>query len=96
MPLLATSLKLPAQLKKRLTRLAHEAGQSPHALMVEALARQADALEQHAAFVADAERADAQMKRSGQGYAMDDIHQYFREKARGESPRRPRPVRWRR
>ena len=93
--LVATSLKLPAELKKRLARLAEETGESTHALMVRALAKHADAAELYGRFLEDADRADAQMRRSGQGFAMADVHQYFRDRLRGRPARRPRPVRWR-
>ena len=36
-----------------------------------------------------------EMKRTGQGYAMQDVHRYMREKLAGRTSRRPRPVRWR-
>jgi predicted transcriptional regulator len=95
MTVVATSLKLPAQLKRKLVQLAEEAGESPHAFMVQALERQADALARHAAFVKDAERADTGMKASGRGYAMDEVHRYFTSRARGKPARRPRLTRWR-
>ena len=37
MPTIATSLKLPAELKARVDALAEAAGKSPHAFMVEAI-----------------------------------------------------------
>lgn len=95
MALVATSLKLPAELKKRLAKLAEEAGESPHSLMVRALAEHADRAELYSRFMADADRADAEMRRSGVGYAMEDVHAYFREKLKGKTARRPKPVAWR-
>lgn len=95
MALVATSLKLPADLKKRLARLAEQAGETPHALMVRALQKHAEAAELHARFLADAELADAEMRKTGMGYAMEDVHAYFRNKLRGKPARRPRPVAWR-
>jgi hypothetical protein len=38
----ATSLKLPEDLKRRIERLANAANKTPHAFMVEALAREAE------------------------------------------------------
>lgn len=94
--LVATSLKLPAELKKRLARIAEQAGESPHALMVRALERHAEQAELYAGFLADADAADVEMRSSGVGYALDDVREYFSLKARGKPARRPRPVRWRR
>ena len=48
------------------------------------------------AFFADAAAADAQMLASGEGYAAEDVHRYFRARVRGEKPRRPKPIQWRR
>ena len=95
MPLVATSLKLPAELKKRLARLAEESGESPHALMVRALERHADQAERYSRFLHDAEEADAEMRRTGLGYALEDVREYFTQKLKGKPARRPRPVRWR-
>ena len=94
-PLVATSLKLPSELKKRLARLAEQSGESTHALMVRALAKHAENAELYGRFLDDAKRADTEMRRSGEGFAMEDVHRYFRDKLRGKAARRPRPVRWR-
>ena len=96
MTVTATSLKLPSGLKKRIARLAKQGGESPHALMVRALSEHADLAEQHTRFVLDGLDADAEMVRSGQGYAMEDVHRYLLDRAHGKTPRKPRPVRWRR
>lgn len=95
MALVATSLKLPVELKKRLARLAKQSGESTHALMVRALSRHADNAELYTRFVEDADRADDEMRRTGLGYAMEDVHRYFKVKLRRKPARRPRPVRWR-
>lgn len=92
----ATSLKLPEDLKKRIDALAARSGESPHALMVRALAEQVEAEELRQSFVEDAAKADAEMQASGTGYRMADVHAYIGAKARGEKVKRPRQVRWRR
>ena len=50
----ATSLKLPEELKRQIARLASNAGQTPHAFMVEALSKEAQRAELRARFAADA------------------------------------------
>ena len=91
----ATSLKLPAELKDRIDRLAKEGGETPHALMVRAIETQVEALELHRAFVQDAVRADKAMLASGLGFAHDDVAAYLRARASGKKVRRPKPVPWR-
>ena len=52
--------------------------------------------ERRRAFFADAAATDAQMLASGEGYAAEDVHRYFRARVRGDKPRRPKPIQWRR
>ena len=94
MQLAATSLKIPVALKRRLARLAAQTGESPHALMVRALAEHADAAELHAAFIGDAARADEEMQTSDRAYALADVHRFVRARARGRKAARPKAVPW--
>lgn len=88
-----TTLKLPAELKERITPLAESAGKSAHAWMVEALEQQAVAAEKRLAFVAAALAARAKVAETGLVYPAEHVHAYIRAKARGKKPRRPDPVR---
>jgi predicted DNA-binding protein len=96
MPLVATSLKLPKNLKSRITRLAKRAGESPHAFMLRMLEEQTEAVERFEQFVADAKEADRRMLERGQGYAAGDVHRYLEAKIAGRKTTRPKPVQWRR
>ena len=95
MPIRATSIKLPAKLKDRLDRLARQAGETPHALMVRAIESQVAAMELHDQFVKDAMAARKEMEETGLAYDAKDVHAYLRAKVRGRKVRRPKPVRWR-
>ena len=53
-PMAATSLKLPEDLKRRIERLASAANKTPHAFMVDALAREAERSELRARFADEA------------------------------------------
>ncbi len=53
------------------------------------------ATEQRARFIADAEAADAEMRRSGKGYAAEDVHRYLRAMVSGTPTRRPKTKSWR-
>lgn len=88
-----TTIKLPTALKARIARLAKRLGRSPHAFMIDALERQASREERMAAFVADAQAADAEIEAGGEVYAAEDVHAWLGRLARGERPARPKP--WR-
>lgn len=89
----STTLKLPAQLKTRIARLAKQSGTTPHAFMVDALERQASREEAVAAFVAEAIAVDREIDEGGEVYAAEDVHAWMERLARGEKPPRPKP--WR-
>ena len=90
-----TSLKLPDNLKARAAAAAKTRGVTPHAFMVQAIQRAATAAELRARFVADAESARKRVRKSGKGYAADEVHVYLRAKVRGVSARRPKAKPWR-
>jgi len=87
-----TTLKLPDQLKSRIVPLAEAAGKSPHAWMIEALEERVEQSEAYAAFVAEALEAEQDMQRTGEVYAMEDVHQYLLDKLDGKPVKRPRPI----
>ena len=95
MTVAATSLKLPRSLKTRIEKLARRSGESAHTLMVQALAEHVEAAERRLSFVDEAAHADEAMRKSGTGYAMQDVHAYIVAKAQGGMAKRPKPVRWR-
>ena len=83
-----TTLRLPADVKERIERLAAAAGKTPHAFMVEALADSTHMLEQQRAFNAEVARRWAKFKRTGEHHTLEDVRSYFLAKARGENPPR--------
>ena len=87
-----TTLKLPEPLKARIVPLAEAAGKSPHAWMIEALEERVEQSEAYAAFVAEALEAEQEMQRTGEVYAMEDVHQYLLDKLDGKPVKRPRPI----
>ena len=84
-----TSLKLSDELKQRAATAAQEVGLSPHAFMIEAIRRAADAVEQRTEFVAQALAAQAQMASTALGHDADEVSAYLR--ARLADPGMPRP-----
>jgi predicted transcriptional regulator len=87
-----TTLKLPDSLKKRIAPLAHAAGKTPHAWMLEALEAQADLAERRKAFYGEAGSRLAEFDRNGIAYRAGDVHRYFDRLVAGRKPRRPRAI----
>ena len=95
MTVAATSLKLPKTLKTRIARLARQAGESPHALMVRMLQERVEDAERFQRFVEEARAADREMQQTGEGHPATDVHEYLQARIDGRRPARTKPVRWR-
>ena len=91
----ATSLKLPDDLKRRIARLAASTGQTPHAFMVDALAREARRSELRQRFAAEAGESGRETLDSGKAHSMDATFGYVAARIGGKNPRRPRARSWR-
>ncbi len=91
----ATSLKIPEDLKRRIARLAANAGQTPHAFMVEALSREAERSELRARFAADAAESERETLESGRAYPLDVAFNYLEARVAGKKLRHPRARAWR-
>lgn len=91
----ATSLKLPDELKRRLAKLAASRGQTPHAFMVEALAREAERSDLRQRFAAEADESERETLASGKAHSLAATFDYLADKASGKKPRRPRARSWR-
>lgn len=92
---MATTLKLPAELKERVAEVARKVGKSPHAFMIEAIEQQTSMAERRRSFLEDAYRSRQDTERTGLGHPAEDVHRYVAALARGEKPPRPRPRKWR-
>jgi predicted transcriptional regulator len=93
--LAATSLKLPDDLKQRLERLAAHAHKTPHAFMVEVLAREAERSELRERFAAEAAESEQQTLSGGKTYPLAATFDYLEERVAGAKPRRPKARAWR-
>ena len=89
---LTTSLKIPDDLKERIARLAHRVEQTPHAYMVEAIARKVERDERREAFLKGALDSAEETRRTGVAYAHDGAWEYILKKARGQKARKPKPI----
>jgi predicted transcriptional regulator len=95
MPAVATSFKIPSELKSRIEKLAVRSGKSTHAFVLSALEDYVSRSELSEQFLEDAVAADEKMKRSGLGYDAKEVHAYVIAKAQGKRAKRPRAKRWR-
>jgi predicted transcriptional regulator len=91
----ATSLKLPEGLKRRIARLAANAGQTPHAFMVDALSREAERSELRARFAADSADSEREALESGKAHGLGAAFHYLETRVAGKKVRRPRAHAWR-
>jgi len=92
----ATSLKLPEDLKRRIERLASAANKTPHAFMVDALAREAERSELRARFADEAARSEEAALSSGNAFELAATFDYLAARATGVKARRPKARAWRR
>ena len=84
----ATSLKLPAELKTALDEDARKQGLSVHAYMVKTLAEATERTRQREQFTQDALAAEQDMLARG-AYDLAEARKYFQARLRGEQPERP-------
>jgi predicted transcriptional regulator len=91
----ATSLKLPDDLKRRLERLAAHAHKTPHAFMVEVLAREAERSELRDRFAAVAAQSEKETLAGGKTYDLASTFDYLEGRVAGAKVRRPRARAWR-
>jgi len=88
---MAVSLRVPANVKRRIAKLAAQRDTTPHAFMLEAIRDRVDAEEARAAFHAEAKRRLARMRKSGLGVPAEEVFSYLLSRADGKKPRRPKP-----
>ena len=89
----ATTLKLPEELKSRITRLAKQSKKSAHSLMIEALEREVSREERMQAFVREALAADAEIEAGADVYRAEDVHDWLDRLATKRKAAPPKP--WR-
>lgn len=92
---MATTLKLPPELKNRVKAVIEGTGQSPHAFMVEAIEQQTALAEKRKQFVASALQARREFIKSGKAYALEEVKKHLASRAAGKPARKPRLRQWR-
>jgi predicted transcriptional regulator len=92
---MATTLKLPPDLKDRISKVVEGTGKTAHAFMVDAIRAQTERAERQRDFTAAALAARDEFARTGTGYAMEEVHGYVKARAAGKKSAKPKPKRWR-
>ncbi len=77
----ATSLKLPAELKAQIDETARKTGMTAHAYMVKALTDTARRAQQREQFQQDSLDALAEVERTGLAHTLEDVEHYFEQRA---------------
>jgi hypothetical protein len=91
-PTIATSLKLPTELKAAIDEDARKLGLSSHAYMVRTLADAAERARLREQFTQDALAAERQMHATGMGHSLEAVRQYFVQMAEFRAGLRERPA----
>lgn len=90
-----TSLKLPEDLKEKVSNLAQGVAQTPHAYMVEAIAERVARDEKRREFLEAGRKSLAEHERTGIAYAHDDVWRYLKARVQGKKASKPRPIKLR-
>jgi predicted transcriptional regulator len=88
-----TSIKLPEDLKEKISTLSQGVAQTPHAYMVDAIAQKVARDEKRREFIQSALDSRAETKRTGLVYDGDEVLKYFRDRVAGKKVKRPKPIR---
>ncbi|KAF1719288.1 hypothetical protein [Pseudoxanthomonas wuyuanensis] len=85
-----TTLKLPEELKFRISVAAADAGKTPHAFMIEALTVQTEAAERRHEFVSLALAAEQEVAAEGLVYDAGETFVWLRDRLAGGQSHSPR------
>lgn len=88
-----TTIRLDPKLKKRIEKLARALDQSPHSLMVAGIEESVRDAEARLAFLKEARERDAEFERTGMGFELADLDEWFDRSAQGERVPLPKPRR---
>ena len=84
-----TTIRIPDELKARLSRIAEQEGTSTHGLILEAIAEKADAMERRQAFHDEARDRHEHYLVTGESIPWEQMRDYLRRRVRGEDVQPP-------
>jgi predicted transcriptional regulator len=85
-----TTIRIEDDLKERVGAAARRLGKTPHAFMLEAIARTVDEVERDEALRRVVEERWGAFVQDGEAVSADEMARWVRARARGERPARPR------
>jgi predicted transcriptional regulator len=84
-----TTIRIEDDLKARVSAAAERAGKTPHAFIVDAIARTVEQAEIDLAFHDVAQARWARLLATGRTVGWPEARQYLAQRARGDSPPKP-------
>jgi predicted transcriptional regulator len=84
-----TTLRLDEELKSRVATAAERAGKTPHAFILEGIARTVEQAEVDAEFERVADERWARLRAGGRSVPWDDARGWLEARSRGERAKRP-------
>jgi predicted transcriptional regulator len=88
---MAVSIRVTEEMRARIARIAEQRELTSHGFMLEAIREKVEAEEARLAFIAQATRRLARMKKSGIGIPAKDVFEYLQQRAAGRKASRPKP-----
>jgi predicted transcriptional regulator len=85
-----TTIRLPADLKKRVQQAAERAGTTTHSFILEAIAEKTEAEARRTDFHDTANRRFAKIMASGKTVPWSDMRRYLLDRAAGKEAAKPR------
>lgn len=89
-----TSLKLPAELKDRVSAMAAANDQTLHAFLLEAIEKQTENEEQRQQFLAEGRAALRKARKTGEAFRLDEARSHFEARLSGKKPAALKVKRW--
>jgi predicted transcriptional regulator len=86
---MTTTIRLDKELRARIATAAERQGKSPHAFMVDALAKTVQQAEAEAEFHRVADERWEEYQRTGKAIPADEVNQWILAKVRGKKTKRP-------
>ncbi|SIT51688.1 CopG family transcriptional regulator [Paraburkholderia piptadeniae] len=90
-----TTLRLPPDLRDRISKLAEQSGTTAHSFMLEAIAERVANEELRREFLEEGDNRIANMLEMGVGIEWADMRGYLRERAANRAAELPKVKKWR-
>jgi len=85
-----TTIRLPAELKDRLSQVAKRSGSTSHALIIDAIAERVEAEERRNEFHELAEKRFVEIVKSGKTIPWDEMKTYLQKRIAGQNAKQPK------